>query len=296
MHVNHDHLSLQNNACPFCLSKDRDPVHTIQTGPDVLLYRCNKCYAVSAYPVPDEIFLKQYYNTYYMENDAQITHEDPARFAKHIYKIVRKNLKTDFFKIIDYGGGNGLISINLAQLIIKNNPESKIDISVVDYNNEVVNSEDPRITISNHKELSTLKYDNYDIIISSAIFEHIPFPGDIMIKLFELLSPGGIQYTRTPFIFPFIRIFKIFNKQIDFTYPAHLHDLGQYFWNNIYSIMGFTDRYRIIRSTPSIVESSFRNNMVRTILAYMFKMPWYIFRNRRYSLVGGWEIFIRKVG
>ena len=99
-------------------------------------------------------------------------------------------------------------------------------------------------------------------------------------------------YARTPYVLPLLRLLKRFGIELDFTYPGHLHDLGQNFWNNIPNM--YRDfNLRILRSCPSIVETSFGQDFMTTLLAYIFKFPWYVLRGF-YGYVGGWEIFIIK--
>jgi hypothetical protein len=98
-------------------------------------------------------------------------------------------------------------------------------------------------------------------------------------------------YARTPYMLPIMKLLDFIGAHIDFTYPGHLHDLGQSFWENFFK-KNATD-FRVLKSRPSFVETGFRQNFIRTLFAYILKSPWYIFR-RNYSLVGGWEIFAYK--
>ena len=57
------------------------------------------------------------------------------------------------------------------------------------------------------KSLDQLDY-IFDIIISSAILEHIPELDKVLRKLFNFVSSGGYFYVRVPYIMPFKKIFK----------------------------------------------------------------------------------------
>jgi hypothetical protein len=108
------------------------------------------------------------------------------------------------------------------------------------------------------------------------------------------LRPGGIFYARTPSLAPILRIFQFLRLPYDFTFPAHVHDLGQKFWESILDCLPL-DRcaFQVLLSRPSIVETSFRSNPLRTAISYLLKSPWYIL-HRHYRLIGGWEVVIHR--
>jgi hypothetical protein len=108
------------------------------------------------------------------------------------------------------------------------------------------------------------------------------------------MRPGGVFYARTPSVVPLFRIFQFLHLHYDFTYPAHLHDFGQGFWERILLCLDCDPAsFSIVRSRPSLIETVFRLNPVRTAVAYALKSPWYLF-SRHYRLVGGWEILIQR--
>jgi hypothetical protein len=82
--------------------------------------------------------------------------------------------------------------------------------------------------------------------------------------------------------------------RVDFTYPAHVHDLGPAFWNRILSYLP-VDRteFEIRAAGPSPVETAFRAAPLRTAAGYALKAPGYVLGSR-YPFVGGWEVFIRR--
>jgi hypothetical protein len=53
-------------------------------------------------------------------------------------------------------------------------------------------------------------------------------------------------------------------------------------------------KYQVLRSTTSIVETTFNQHFLRTLAAHVLKMPGYAFKET-YGLVGGWEIFVRRL-
>jgi hypothetical protein len=70
--------------------------------------------------------------------------------------------------------------------------------------------------------------------------------------------------------------------------------MGQEFWERCLEVLGLEDRFEIVRSRPSLVVSSFGTRFWRTMAAHVAKVPWRLL-GRRYTLVGGWEVFIRRL-
>jgi hypothetical protein len=55
---------------------------------------------------------------------------------------------------------------------------------------------------------------------------------------------------------------------IDFTYPGHVHDMGQAFWDNVLKSLDAGPGFHLIRSRPSVVETEFRLHPSRTVIAH----------------------------
>jgi hypothetical protein len=131
-------------------------------------------------------------------------------------------------------------------------------------------------------------------VVASAILEHIPYPRSVLISLLDSLRAGGAIYVRTPAVSSMIRLAGHFGMRLDFTYPEHVHDMGQRFWENVIPSLGLEKRFSLVRSRPSIVQADFVSHPMRAAIAHVLKWPWYIFRSH-YTLVGGWEaVIIRK--
>ncbi len=79
---------------------------------------------------------------------------------------------------------------------------------------------------------------------------------------------------------------------MDFTYPAHLHDLGRGFWNGILGRLALDSQYRIRHSATSIVETVFSEAPVRTVAAHALKLPSHLFPS--WPFVGGWEVVFER--
>lgn len=115
-----------------------------------------------------------------------------------------------------------------------------------------------------------------------------------MRRLLGLLRKDGRFYARTPYVAPLMNLCRTFGIGWDFTYPAHVHDLGQAFWEAYFKSSACSANMTILASRPSIVETSMSEHLARTVAAYALKAPWYLLRHR-YKLVGGWEVVARKL-
>jgi 2-polyprenyl-3-methyl-5-hydroxy-6-metoxy-1,4-benzoquinol methylase len=291
MHLANDMLLPEEKQCPFCSFTDRKRTIDLQKNPEVFLFQCENCFAVSASKMPTKEALDFYYSNYYKEGKKN-TIGNAEDMAKHIYKNIYKHLlvnKLETINILDFGGGDAEISVNLGEYLLTIETVKEINIALVDYNNVITSIDNKKIKVKHYFDLMEIDNQQYDIIIASAIIEHLLSPGIYLKKLFALLSAGGIFYARTPYILPLLKRFKY--SGLDFTYPAHLHDLGQKFWENILCKLRLQDKYIIIKSRPSIVETAFKFNFFRTLIAYILKSPWYIL-GEKYKIVGGWEIYV----
>jgi 2-polyprenyl-3-methyl-5-hydroxy-6-metoxy-1,4-benzoquinol methylase len=281
--------------CPFCNSTERKPIAVLQQAPEVLLLYCNTCHAASASRMPKPEALENYYSHYYDDKEEKITLDTPDRMANHIIKYARPSISDLTGRdvcLLDYGGGDGSISIKVAHKLLSLGAGS-VNITLVDYDRSTMVASDQRIQIYRPYDLAQIVNQSMDIVIASAIIEHIPEPREVLIKLFSTLKSKGVFYARTPYVTPFSRLAEIVNSKFDFTYPAHVHDLGARFWNNAVNILPLDGEYQVLRSTPSIVETSFRQHFLRSFVAHVLKIPGYVFKET-YGLVGGWEVFIQR--
>lgn len=292
MHLDEDELEKEGQVCPFCLSTDRNKVGILQDNPLVFLLKCQFCSAVSASRMPTQQAISEYYNKHYEpEESDRITFNDVSRFGKHLALYFSKYNKKSRISILDFGGGNGAISFSVAEVLIKNGFKS-VHIVVVDYGESILATTNPDIIIDKISNLEDIN-ENFDFVIASAVIEHIPEPHKIIEILLSYLNNEGIFYARTPYIAPLAKVLSMIKVGVDFTYPAHLHDLGQDFWEKYFKKTNYIDRFLIVKSNPSIVQTTFRDNFLKTVAAHILKAPWFLF-GHHYKLVGGWEVFVRK--
>lgn len=294
VHVKEEDLLPEDSRCPLCSSTgERNRVLLLQVEPNVYLLRCRGCGGDSASRMPTEETLGRYYRKYYQHLDHTVACDDPLAFARHVMTTVGPHLKGRSISILDFGGGGGDLAEAIAGLILANGSAS-VEIDLVDYNSNLSRTGTAGVIVRPHQTLSDVKGNQFNLVLASAVLEHIPFPRPTLIDLLSNVKPGGVFYARTPNVAAILRIFEAFGLSYDFTFPAHVHDLGQAFWEQVPRwVEGEAGALRIISSRPSVVETSFSRNPIRTLAAYAFKAPWYLLGSR-YRLVGGWEVVIQR--
>lgn len=298
MHLEEAQLRPAEPACPLCLFRGERPAAVrLQSEPNVFLLTCPQCGGFSASRLPTEDALRAYYATYYRQGTSkdaeQVTFHDPQRFAKHICRKAMPFLQRQTPRILDFGGGGGDLSLSLARLMLCNGA-SHVNVILVDYNAALARSDCQDISLECHENLASANAEDCDLVLASAVLEHIPYPQEDFTRLLSAVRPGGLFYARTPCVAPIFRILQRIGLPADFTYPAHVHDMGEAYWSNILNLLPPPfQTYSMIWSHPSIVETTLKKNIMRTLAAHVMKAPWRILGNR-YQLVGGWEVLIRR--
>jgi len=166
---------------------------------------------------------------------------------------------------------------------------------VVDYNTVPISAPlpNPAICLQYHPNLESLPAGHFDFVIASAVLEHIPEAKAALEQLLGLMRPGAAFYARTPFVVPLFKLCQRFRVGMDFTFPGHIYDLGQAFWEK-YFAKREGKPFRVLSSRPSIVESAFHDAFFRTGAAHLCKFPWLLFGSK-WGFVGGWEIVVERL-
>jgi 2-polyprenyl-3-methyl-5-hydroxy-6-metoxy-1,4-benzoquinol methylase len=240
--------------------------------------------------MPKPEVLEDYYRSYYDQTEETATFDGSERFGAHLYGMLQSSQRSAM-RILDFGGGvDATLSRSVAREFIGRGAE-RVAISLVDRSASC-----PRdwgaITVNCYQELQAAVQE-FDIVVASAVIEHIPSPRSILLALLNSLRVGGGIYFRTPAVSSLIRLTARIGMHIDFQYPEHVHDMGQAFWERLIPSLGMTDSFSIVKSQPSIVQEDFRTHPLRAALAHAMKSPWRLFRSR-YTMVGGWEVVIAR--
>ena len=287
-HLNDAELLPPDTACPLCMYDGiRRPILTLQDTPRVDLLACPcGCFSASRMPKPE--VLRDYYASYYATIQNTVTFDGSDRFGVHLFGMLRAAQK-DTMRILDFGGGvDAGLSRSVARQFISNGTD-RVEIALVD-GNASCHRDWGAITIDCYRDLHDAG-EEFDIVVASAIIEHIPYPRCVLMALLTSLRMGGSIYFRTPALSSIIRLTSHFGAGLDFTYPEHLHDMGQAFWEKALPSLGLNNEFSLVRSKPSIVQADCCSHPIRAAFAHMFKWPWYILRSH-YTMVGGWEAVI----
>lgn len=243
--------------------------------------------------MPKDDVLAKYYAQYYADTGLKTTTSNADYFARHVTAPMPGLAGAEPLRILDYGGGDGSVAYAIARRLLARSARRRIHIDVVDFEAPRA-SEDDCIILRGYKDLCDVE-GGYDLILASAVLEHVPQVNAVIRHLAALARPGAYFYARTPFMIPLGRLI----GKLDLTYPAHVHDMGSSFWNRF--VQTFELRAETIVSRPSLIETTLLEAPARTIAAFVMKLPAHLelaMRRQRpmdpvWTLVGGWEIVLR---
>src|SRR5262249_46465328 len=151
--------------------------------------------------VMDTIY-KSYYGQHKQE---RVIFSNPSRLARHIVSMIEvPSNGSDGFRITDFGGGDGSISLKVAALI-SGQRQGLIRVQVVDYVEESP-ARHGAVSVEYLRQLRD-SHQDCDLIIASAVLEHIPDLASVLPELIGKLRMGGALYARTAFNLPLMRLF-----------------------------------------------------------------------------------------
>lgn len=281
--------------CPFCGSgKTKKKAGLIQQQPEVLALECPDCHTGYANRQPTIEYLKSYYSNYY-EKLGRNTIIKQNRLVKHIYKRIGLHESLDTYNVLDFGGGDGSVSYGIGKLLLESGSAKQVNVYVVDPNFAFTHPGISGLNILGMPAIDEIPAGkSFNLAIASAIIEHVKDPRKILHQLLDRMCEKGLFYARTPYIFPFMKLFGKFGYRLDMKYPGHIFDFGSRFWNNVIDTLEISPTHQIIRSQTSLVASVFSEKPIKTLLSYLFKVPGKILKSK-FHLVGGWEVFIQKI-
>jgi len=260
------------------------------------MLRCDSCGGCSASHMPRPEVLHSYYGVYYRDAELAVTFAEPGRFARHILRSVPPGSFGDDVRILDFGGGDGTLAYAIGEALVAQSPGRRVEIVVMDF---------PRARAVDHDRISLRQraptdaiQGSFELVLASGVLEHVPDVHAVFRSLLNAVAAGGCFYARTPYGIPFRRII----RNLDLTFPAHVHDLGAPFWDRVLETFAFDGE--LLGSRPSLVETSFSRQPLRSAVSAAFKFPAHVEsrvfpsarRRRFWHLVGGWECLLRRRG
>ncbi|MCR5688212.1 MAG: class I SAM-dependent methyltransferase [Lachnospiraceae bacterium] len=257
---------------------------------DLYFIRCRRCNAITYNLVPTAEIQKKIYENYDYWGDAeggQYTFSGEDRFAKHLYAILPVSRDAGTIRILDFGGGDGSLAKAFAENHLNSGIDADIEIDVVDYGDNIC-PDSGRMRFRKTFPISSLEDGRmYDIIIASAVMEHLDNPGEAFRILFAHLKKSGSVYFRTPYMYPLYSLMRRFGVNMDMEWPDHIWDMGKEFWEGLPGIPGIGEGLKCVLSRPSIVEKTLKSDFGVAAASHIMKAPWHLFHGWPY--VGGWE-------
>lgn len=287
-------LSSRIEACPVCRAHAaaRRPILRLQNDPVVELVECSSCSVRSADRVPTAEFLAALYDPAHYRSKLVSGAGLSGRCARSIAREARFDPDRPL-SIVDYGGSDGSLSRALRREILAQGHRGDVRSTVVDLY--------PRDDSPHQRFIDPERFvksgERYDLLLASAVLEHLTDPGTTIRALLDHAAPDSLFYARTPWDSPLQRLVPGYRVN----WPNHLHDMGPAFWAGFMKTFGVAGE--IVASRPSIVETTFRDAPGRTLFAHLAKAPARLEdlvlrkrgrdRARFWQLVGGWEVLIR---
>jgi SAM-dependent methyltransferase len=286
------------DACPACDSTaPRSAIAVANESPRVDWLECSACRGASYSRMPSDEYLDAFYAGYYSDQ-RRSSDVDNALWPKIAHRISKQiSLRTagaDAFRILDFGGGRGGVSLTIAKQLARTRP---VTVTIVDRSfeeNHASRTEDG-IPVDCVRTLAQAD-GTFDLVIASAVLEHVPRLAPVLRDLLhKIRDSGGGFYARTPYGLPLHKLSSRYNMH----FPQHVHDLGPSFWNRLIERHGIAASSVV--SQPSIVESLIWDRPAETVAAIMLKLPGHIERWVRrnptdylWNWVGGWELFLTR--
>jgi SAM-dependent methyltransferase len=291
-------MSDASQCCPTCgYTGDRKPLLAVQDDPYVAYLECPNCRGCSTSWMPTPTYLAEYYGSYYEPEGPKITFPSSAgRFARHIAQATLGGFTGSKLRILDFGGGDGTIGKEIAGDFLASHPNATVKIVVADYLEPAPFTQD-RLEFSSVRTLDQAPVAGFDLIVASAILEHVPDLAVTLPVLFRAAAPGGMVYIRVPWVLPLKRWF----RSVPLLWPMHVHDLGPSFWNRLpeRGVLG----EGVFCSRPPLSETEFCDHFLLTLLSHLMKLPTRVellLRRRPkdhwWRLVAGWEVIYRMTG
>jgi len=276
--------------CGFAGERPREVL--LQRDPDVWMLACPQCHASSAERLPRRDALAKLYDPAVYTSDLVASDASSARCARHVVARLDVPAYADL-ELLDYGGNDGALSHAILEALRRRGHRGRLRATVVD-----IYVRPPRGDVRFvHVDDFAHAPDRYDVLLASAVLEHLPDVRDVVRRIAAAARPGALFWARSPYDVPLARL----GLGLPVMWPRHLHDMGPAFWSRALEVFGVEGE--LIESAPSIVQTDLRRAPLRTLAAHALKWPARVERRLRgrgamspslaWRWIGGWEVFAR---
>ena len=282
--------------CSFCKTDYSlgKKVFQLVKEPEIWMVECSTCKALSSPKIPNVEKLDELYDPSHYEAALSSSSYISKRLAAYIVGYFINGDIPNKIKILDFGGGNGRLCDEIRKKLKSINSQLSIECTVVDIFNSVDFEDMEFVDAVNFQSIKG----KYDIVLASAILEHLPEPGDDLSLLLKMVDKNGIFYARTPFEEKMVTLGIGYKT----SWPIHLHDLGPKFWDFV--ITSNAEDFDVLASTTSINETSPNVNLSKNLIVHILKSishlecmtikKWLGYSGVVWPYIGGWQVILRR--
>ena len=230
--------NVKNTPCNLC-EQSKEKLITIQNS--FRMVACKNCGFIYANPRPDWETLKGLYQTYHSKNSKGV--ESWAVLMDRIFKEIACFISNQFpysGKLLDIGCGYGHF-INIMG-------SYGWDAYGLEPSSAVSYTRTKQLKIV-HGTLDDVRYNpnSFDVITMFYVLEHLIDPVGALLKVNNILKPGGILILRVPHSTPIVRLLSILGIENNlYDLPFHLSDFSPETIRRILEKTGF----KAIRTFP----------------------------------------------
>lgn len=289
-----DELLEAIDSCIFCSATGLTRSGTlVQDVPPVYVVECSECRAEMVDHLPKREFLDKLYTggnyVGHLDGSERLANALARRLAA---AMIEGFSPTATIRILDFGGGSGSLGRAVAAFLFQRGVHCKITVVDITFTGFASG-----IEFCTPEDFDR-RTETFDVILCSAVVEHLRDPGVRLRSLFNRLAEGGWIYVRSPQLAGLKRI-----RRSWFRWPRHLSDFGPIFWQRFPAICGW--RIDVVWSRASRPETEWRTKPLSTVVAIALKAPCFLELGIRrlfrlnvacsYPFVGGWEYLGRKL-
>ena len=168
-HLADNQLLPMRMECPLCGGRDRQREFVIQQDPEVSLMGCRACHGASVSRMPSPEALAAFYAGFYAGAQGEhVTFGNVDRFGRHLFRYVRPLAARGALRILDYGGGDGAIAVNLADRLVGAGA-SGVEVLVVDFDAGLARPRHPGVRVERVDDAGFVAPASMDIVLASGV-------------------------------------------------------------------------------------------------------------------------------